>query len=59
MREWRCNFTITDLCTGWKPRPLYLLGKNLQQQLDRSLGGLQNRSGSYGEEKNLLLLSVT
>jgi hypothetical protein len=37
---------------SFTPRPLYPQGKSPWYQLDRRLGGLQNRSGRAGEEKN-------
>jgi hypothetical protein len=50
---------ILDIGTSWRsvvsftPRPLYTWGNSPQYQLDRRLGGSQNRSGQHGEEKNL------
>jgi hypothetical protein len=44
---------IFDLGTRWSTaRPLYPKGKVPWYQLDRGLGGPQNRSGRGGEEKN-------
>jgi hypothetical protein len=37
---------------SFTPRPLYLQAKSPWYPLDRRLGGLQNRSGRGGEEKN-------
>jgi hypothetical protein len=37
-------------------RPLYPQGKSPWYPLDRSLGGIQSRSGRGGEEKNSQLL---
>jgi hypothetical protein len=45
------------LGTSWRwvvkftPRPLYPRGKSPRYPLDRRLGGLQSRSGRFGEEK--------
>jgi len=37
---------------SFRPRPLYLRGKNARYPLDSRLGGRQSRSGHGGEEKN-------
>jgi hypothetical protein len=47
--RWRCVVRFTT-------RPLYPRGKSPRYTLDRSLGGLQSRSGRGGEEKNSLNL---
>jgi hypothetical protein len=59
MEEWRyyCS-TILDLRTRWRwvfsfmPLPYYLWGHSSWYSLYRRLGGLQSRSGRFGEEKN-------
>jgi hypothetical protein len=38
--------------TSFAPRPLYPRGRGRRYPFDRGLGGLLNRSGRLGEEKN-------
>jgi hypothetical protein len=59
LREWRYSSThsLTSVLDGgeWsasRPGPLYPQGKSPWYPLDRRLGGIQNRSGHGGEEKN-------
>jgi hypothetical protein len=58
MGKWRYSSTIQDLDTRWRwevsftPQPLYHQGNCPRHPLNRKLGGPQNRSGRYGEDKN-------
>jgi hypothetical protein len=52
MGEWRYSSTILDL-VRFAPQLLYPRGNRSQYPLDTRLGGPQNQSGCYGEEKNL------
>jgi hypothetical protein len=57
----RHSSTILDLSNRWRwvvnfmPWPLYSHGNSPRYPLDRRLGGPQNQSKCYGEEKNLAL----
>jgi hypothetical protein len=50
--------SVLDIGIRWRlvvsftPRPLRPQGKSFWYPLDRRLGGLQNRSGHSGEQKN-------
>jgi hypothetical protein len=64
MGESRYGSTILDFVTilssvvTFTPRPLYLHGNHPWYSLNKSLGGLQNRYGRYGEEKILAVQYV-
>jgi hypothetical protein len=60
MGECKHNHTILDLSTRWRwvvsitPQLLYLWGKSLQYQLDKTLVEPKSQSGHCEVEKNLL-----
>jgi hypothetical protein len=60
MVEWRYSSIIIDLGTRSSgqltPLSLYPWIKNTRYLLDRRLGGLQSRNGTFGKEKNILPL---
>jgi hypothetical protein len=62
MIVWRYTSTILDLSTRWRLTvrftllPLYLRRTSPRYQLYRRLGGFQDRSEQYAEEKNILPL---
>jgi hypothetical protein len=61
MEEWEYSSTILELDARWSwvvsftPRPLYPRERRPRYPLDRTLNGLQSRSGRCGEENNFAM----
>jgi hypothetical protein len=62
--EWRYNFIVLDLGTGWRwvmtftPQPPYPRGNRPRYPLDRRLDGPQRWSGRFREEKNFAVSGI-